>query len=352
MTDQWAAWRNALAGGRLDFGPKGQPPSGFYRHLTKRGIEAVAIWRTVDGEIKCRRSIFGDGSKMTADEIDELLASCGHYPISHELYLAVTKEGKDWPDEYQTRLTMSEIRDGVAWTPELGRSKLGYAVPENPRAVFGDNKPPEDLSADQQLSGQITALESIVKNWLKEIGGEPRSKAEADQMANFATKFAECKTAAESRHKTEKEPHLAAGRAVDALWFPIRDKAGALRKRCLDICNKWIDAEKARREEDARKANEEARRIAEERARHTDEPAQPVQEVVAEAVKIGNARTVSQRTRTVWKVTDLPAFAAYVAAMSSPPPDFIEACDKIANKLGSAGVAATGIEKTTVRSAA
>src|ERR1019366_1818843 len=121
--DQFAAYKIALAGGSMDFGPKGQPSSGYFKHNTKQGIEAVAIWRDKHGNLQCKRSIFGNGAKMTADEIDELLASCGHYPIPHDVWLAVTKEGKPWPIGYSTRLTMDEIKNGVTWTPELGRKK-------------------------------------------------------------------------------------------------------------------------------------------------------------------------------------------------------------------------------------
>lgn len=359
MTDQYDAWRRALTGKAIDFGPKGEPPSGFFRHLTKRGIEAVAVWRDGDGNLQCKRSIFGDGSKMTPEEIDELVGSCGHYPIPYELYTAVTRDGQLWPHEASTKLTMAEIKDGVGWTLELGRKKLGIQegaqaaddAADNPRGVVGNNQPLAP-SPVEVLSIRVEDISILVKDWLAEIGGAPRDKAEADRLADYASKFAELRSTAETEHKREKAPHLEAGRAVDAAWFPIRDKADALRKRCLEIAAKWMKAEEARRAEEARKANEEAKRRAEESARQTGAPAEPISEVKAEPVKIGHARTVSQRTRVVWRVTDLPAFANYLAKLDTPPPEFVEVCEKLANKLGKAGAKVPGIEKDSERSAA
>jgi hypothetical protein len=352
--DQYAEWRHALAGHIIDPGAKGAPPSGFFCNHTRNGLEAIAIWRDDDGTLKCKRSIYGDGSKMTPDEIDELFAACCRYPISYEIYVSVTKEGKPWPVEYQTRLSRDEIKNGVPWTPELGRAKLGLDVePDRDQStLIGHNRPPDDLTPDQVLANRIAELEAGVEKWLAEVGGVPRNKAEADTLANYAVKFADFRADADAKHKTEKEPHLAAGRAVDSKWFPIRDRAAALRKRCLAIVSTWINGENERRAEDARRANEEARRLAEQQARHSNGLPQPVDEVKPEPVKVGSARTITQRARIVWRVSDLPAFAAYLAGMNQPPPDFIEVCDKLANRIGAAGATAPGIERTTVRSAA
>ena len=355
MIDQWAAWRHALAGNRLDFGPKGEPPSGFYRQATRQGIEAIAIWRDGEGAIHCRRSIFGNGAKMGADEIDELLATCGHYPISHDLYMAVTKEGKEWPPEYATTLTAQEIKNCVPWTPELGRAKIGKDIEpaENPRAVAGGNNPPKDLTPDQNLAGQVNVMEAAVADWLKSIGGEPRNKAEADTLGNYAVKFADFKTTAEAAHKVEKEPHLIAGREVDAKWFAIRDRAAAVRKRCLDIVGKWIKTEQTKRAEEARKANEEAARLRAEQAKTADVAPPAVEEVKPEPVKVGTARSLSQRERQTWVVTDPAAYAAFLCKMETIPPDLTEVLNKIARRQGAAGITQIpGVTKQTVESVA
>jgi hypothetical protein len=359
----------------------------------------LAIWRDGGGALCCKRSIFGDGSKMTADEIDELISGpARHFPISYDLYLAVTRDGKPWPTEHTTRLTVAEEKAGVVWTEELGRAKLGvenrrylddlskyrsateietHAVetsgeltsptddsrelgdaraatlaspPDNPRAVIGGNQPPE-LTPAEALAARLNAVSADVVKWLGEIGGEPRTKIEADLLADYASKFSELKCLAETEHKIAKEPHLSAGRAVDALWFPLRDKASSLRKRCFDIADKWINAETARRAEEARKANEEARRRAAEAARETGSSAETVAEVKAEPVRIGNARTVSQRARAVYRVTDLQAGAAYIAAMGNPPTEFADVIEKIGRKMLDAGVKLTWIEKGSERKA-
>jgi hypothetical protein len=320
--DQFAAYKIALAGGKMDFGPKGQPSSGYFKHNTKQGIEAVAIWRDKHGAIQCKRSIFGDGAKMDTDQIDELLGQCGHYPIPHDVWLAVTKEGAPWPIGYDTRLSMGEIKQGVTWTPDLGRKKklvesefaeaAAASAPENPRAVEGDNAPPDESNwrDDEELAAQVAKLEEWVSSWLKVKKSVVENKDDADKLADYATKFGEYKAAAVAKHKVEKQPHLDAGRAVDTRWFAIRDKAEKLRARCLEIVSKYITGEKERRNAEAAPG------------------------VEPERVKVGNARAVSARERVVYVVDNPRMFCTYLLAMTMVPPDLTEALRLIAGRIG------------------
>jgi hypothetical protein len=353
IPDPYARWLAALDGKPLDLGARGDPPCGYYRFPIAKGDhageqEAVAIWRDPAGELCCARTIFGDGAGMTAMQIDEMFTS-EHYAIPYELYLAVTDKSEPWPELYTTRLRTKEIAAGVVWTEEWSRARLA-ADPEthdedgNPRAVMGDNDPPADLTPAQALAARIEALSKAVVGFLAKIGGKPTTKADADMVANYATKFKDFANEATQAHKVAKEPHLAAGRAVDSEWFPVRDTAEACRKKALALADAWMTTERARLAEEARKVNEAARREAEKAAAITGEAPAPVQEVAPAPVKIGTGRTVSQRTRKVWVVTDLPKFVAYLAAMEPPNADLAEVCRMLANRLGAAGVAAPGIE--------
>jgi hypothetical protein len=379
--DQFAAYKVALAGGKMDFGPKGQPSSGYFKHNVKQGIiEAVAIWRDKHGALQCKRSIFGDGAKMDADQIDELLASCGHYPIPHDVWLAITKEGKPWPLGYNTRLTMDEIKRGVTWTPELGRKKMlveselaedkakaenfkqavaeefpaatatkdlpdgeAGAGGESSPAPIGHNNPPDESNwrDDEELAAQVAKLEEWVSSWLKVKKSAIDNKDDADKLADYATKFGEYKATAVAKHKVEKQPHLDAGREVDTRWFAIRDKADKLRVRCLEIVSKYIRGEQDRR--NATAATENAK-IADE---GTTRPA-----VEAERVKVGNARSVSARDRVVYVVDNPRMFCGYLLSLTAVPPDLTEALRLLAARLGPAmekiGQVVPGITKTTV----
>ncbi|MDR3463301.1 MAG: hypothetical protein P4L76_13400 [Beijerinckiaceae bacterium] len=131
--NQWARWQRAIEGHRIET-ERGNPPSGYFMQPTKKPdpqhLEAICVYRDEDGTLRCIRNVFGDGSNMNADQIEELVASCCFYPISYETYVAVAEEGAPWPPEYATRLTMKEQAAGVAWTPALGRKKLGLDLAE------------------------------------------------------------------------------------------------------------------------------------------------------------------------------------------------------------------------------
>ena len=241
VTDQFARWRHALAGHLIDFGDRGDPASGYYRNPTSKGMEVVAIFRDDLGLVQCIRNIFGDGSEMTLDEIDELFGTCGRYPIPYDLYQAIAERGEPWPEIHQTRLRTKDITAGIVWTEAWARAQLAAQLEThdedgNPRAVIGGNHPPEDLSPDRALAKRILDLDILVDTWLTKIGGLPTTQAEAEVLGNYANKFKDFENEAVAAHKREKEPHLKAGREVDAKWFgPVRDKAGTSRQRIIAL---------------------------------------------------------------------------------------------------------------------
>lgn len=365
ITDQFDRWRRAVAGEPLEI-ERHNPASGYYRRFADaKRIEAIAVWRDDSDALKCWRNVYGDGSRMDADDIDMLFADKNMLAVPYEVFQAVTEGGAEWPSIYHVKLRTKDMNAGVIWTetwataqvasaavfvdPEEAQElsakidKIDHEMTENPRAIIGDNAPPE-RTPEETLADKITAKGEQLAAALKAMGGKPTTKSEADQVANYAVKFKDLANEATTAHKVEKEPHLTAGRDVDGRWFPVRDKAEECRKRALKIADEWTNAEKVRRAEEARLANEAARKRAEAEAKITGEAAAPIEEVVPEKVKLGTGRTVSQRTVQVWTVTDLPAFLTYLGAMETTPPDLLEACEKVARKLGSAGVRAPGIE--------
>lgn len=343
--EQYDRWARALRGEKLDLGERGDPPSGYFRFPSSKGQEAVAVWRNENG-LNCWRNIFGDGSKMDADAIDMLFAG-EHYVIPYDLFVAVTERGEEWPPEYMTRLRTKDINAGVVWTIEWARQQLSHAeinaAAENPHAVIGGNDLPES-TPDQVLAEKIKALGQHLATMLGSWGGKPRNQAEVDQIGVYANKFKDFENEATAAHKAEKEPHLAAGRAVDSKWFgPVRDKAIASRQRVLAIAKEFIDAENKRRAEKTRVANEAARKAAESEAKITGETPAPVTEVVPEVAKVSTLRGRQTPTK-VWTVTKPAKFATYALSLETPPPDLIEALNKLARKWGPAGVTAPSME--------
>jgi hypothetical protein len=323
--NDWTYWASALNGEFIeDLIQRGNPQSGFYRDRSKR---AVAIWRDDDGALQC--AVSSGYIPRHADEIDEIFGFVCRSPITRELFM--------------------HIRNGGAW-PET--------VPDTERGI-GDNNPPEDLTPDKALAYEIASLETQCRSWLVSLpDGKPSNKVEADLAANYADKFLAFEKRAIELHKAEKEPHLKAGREVDAKWFaPVRDVAKSLKEKINAIALAWARAEDNRKAEEARKANEELRRIANEeniRMRGAADvsgtvaslPPVAVVEVVPEKTKVGTSRARSAPApKPVYVITDLPAFAAHLAAFENPPPEFMEACRTIANRLGAAGANPPGVEK-------
>lgn len=348
MTDDFARWRNALAGQPMDFGAKNDPACGYYRNLTPKGIEAVGIFKEGD-EIKCWRNVYGDGSKMSIDEIDELFGNVGRYPIPYEIFNHAASGG-EWPAEYGTRLTMKEIQANVAWTPEYGRKKLGadlekYDEDGNERPGLGHNNPPEDLTPDKALAKRILDLGTQLGTWLKQIGGTVTTQAEADVLGNYANKFKDFENEAVAAHKAEKAPYLEKSREIDSKWFaPVKDKAIASRDKVIAMIRSFEAAENAKRVEAARLANEAARAAAQTQARIDDALVSAMPEIVPDASKVTTLRGGSRKP-TGPLVIDLPAFLAHCAAMDSLPPDIVDAAEKVARKWRSAGICAPGMEK-------
>lgn len=361
--DQYQRYFDALDGKPLDLGERGDPPSGFYRFApwktdADKKQTTIALWRGEAGEIFVEKNFY-EPKEMTALEADDLFTN-QHVAISQELYESRrTKALADaWPEIHTTYLRTVDIKAGVVWTEEWARKRLSANVEThdergNPRAVAGDNNPP-DATPVEALTARIKAIGSQFAAILKEWGSdEPRTKAEGDLAANFAVKFKELENEAVAAHKIEKAPHLAAGQAVDEKWRAPRDLATKSRARILALCSSFIDKENARQQAEVDAANKAAREAAAREAKATGEAPAPVAETKAEPIKLGNGgRTVSQRVKDAWNVTDYVVFTGYLVQNDAVSPALKEAFDVCATNLGKANIKAPGMAQTEVRKAA
>lgn len=162
------------------------PQIGYYRTKGGKGRvpEPVAIYEDGDQLIALRGNAVVDAG--------EIWTWVCQRPISYETYQAVAERGEPWPDMDAT----------VA-------------------AQIGDNNPPTDEA--ELLREQIAAAKAGVSEYAKISDDETAAKAQS-----LRSRLLELKGQAEKAHKAEKDPHLKAGREVDAKWLPVaKDAAGA-----------------------------------------------------------------------------------------------------------------------------
>jgi hypothetical protein len=316
--DDFDRWRRAVAGQPLDL-ERGNPPSGYFRRFADQfRIEAIAVWRE-DDKPMCWRNVYGDGSKMDADDIDMLFADKNILAVPYDVFQAVTEGGAAWPVIYQVKLRTKDMTAGVRWTKEWAAEQLLAAkvmaepapetisAEESPPAA-GHNNPP---ALDAELAAKIVTKGKELGKTLEEWGGAPRNQAEADLVGVYANAFKDFENRATDAHKAEKEPFLKAGKEVDAKWFtPVRDKAIAFRAKALEIVRAFAKSEDSRKAEEAARVNAENRRRAEAEAKISGEPVATIEEVKPEATKISTLRGPSPKTKD-WVMTDPAAVFAY-----------------------------------------
>ena len=334
------------------------PAPGESRKNPKVIFEPVAIWKDGD-EWACAKPGF---CPTKQDEIDELFSRVCRDAVPEDVYRAVV-EGGMWPDQVEERAAAERTepeRLGPTETQEAmygqGRSisqeNMGVErdyEDEDARAKIGDNSgaaSPSEIMADR-----IADVNQQIADWLKEIGGKITTDEQADKAANFAALLGELEKEAEALHKVEKAPWLEGGRTVDAAWKPLIEKAATSKGRVKrDYVTPYL-VEKQRRIDAEAKAERE--RIAAERAKAEQEAAAAGVEPPApelppapepERVKAGTrgGRATALRTVKVGEITDLPALAAFIAGMSTPPAEFVEVCKKLAEKMMKAGVTVPG----------
>ncbi len=330
MTDEFHYWREALAGNKMAIHAD-HPQSGYYRKRESKGGPwlPVAIWTPKGGDAQVARV----ADKMV-DPLD-VWTWVADNPVDKAAAQQAFKTGT-WPGD----------------------------APAVTAAPMGDNNPPSEpvelIPLEVQAADEFLAKVGVIK-----------TQVDSDIASNKVGNLRDLKKKAEAAHKTEKEPHLAAGRAVDAKYKPKIDDADGAVKRLLAAVTVYQNAEAARlrKEAEAKAAAERAayekqlaaqRAAAEKEAAATQttleeildatpappppKPAEPVK------VKSGGAtgRGVSLRTVKVATVTDYDK--AMVALRDHP--EMRELVQKLADRACKAGVPLAGVEYSTQQVAA
>ena len=216
---QW--WRKALARNRLPI-HDGELRCGLYRW----GNRAVAIWQT-------------GGSKPHDKKVETHIAINGVEQFTDTL---MVQEG--WPHiskEPVTPQVYIACRD-AGWKRPGGNA---IAEASNTAIGVGHNAAPADTSPEM-LSEQLGELEREAQRLLD--AGAAKTQAGVDEAARVADALSNLQKRVVDLHKVAKEPHLRAGRAVDAIWFPIRDAAYEIKSKIkLVVVTPFLRAEEDRR---------------------------------------------------------------------------------------------------------
>lgn len=158
----------------------------------------------------------------------------------------------------------------------LQKQTMPLAV-DNPRAVIGDNAPPEPTPYELAKK----AVEDIYGETIQWLDGKPiDSQALADGVANLLTEIRKAERLADEARKDEKEPLDDAIKEIQARYAPliadtkaVRGKTIIAAQACKAALQPWLLAEDRRIKEEARLAREEAdrqRREAEDALRASD----------------------------------------------------------------------------------
>ena len=263
------------------------PVPGTYRgNAVKDGpIVPIIITREADqewGGFVARAYLGG-----RAVPVDRVWPNCAKNPVPKEWHDAYMRSG-GWQDEH--------IADIQAFVD---------------RGAIGGNNPPTDPA--EVLRDQIEAAAAGVKDYATITDAEHAARAQSlrSRLTGLAKE-------ADTARKTEKEPHLSAGRAVDAKWNPIVDRAqggaDAIRKALSD----YATASTVK-----------------------TEPA------TKETIKGGSGRAASVTSKIIVdEVTDWPAL---ILAMQNNE-ELRELVLKLANKAVAVGATVPGVTTKTVRS--
>ena len=325
--DQFSAWREALRTGKPVAYERGQPTAGYYKRRSRnqdRSIrwDVVAIWQDA-GEWIC--AVSGGYAPRNADEIEELFANVNATPISYEMFTLIS-DGGTWPEDVAP----------VETAPDLA---------------------PHEVAA-----AELKAQQDAAKAWALALGGKPATQEQADKAANYAETFGKIEKSSDKARAAEKEPHLEAGRAVDAKWKPITEGAALAKKWAKGLSEDYARAEAARRQREADEANRKARAEYEAAKARADQeaalaakgvvvpqfapPPEPPKVIAAEPVKLGTgSRRQSLRKVATWEITDSTAMLKFFAERNIKSDALLAAALADAKTLMAAGIEVPGVVK-------
>ena len=143
-----------------------------------------------------------------------------------------------------------------AWTQDKWPDGTPTTAVDGPPAM-GDNLPTDPT---ERLLAQVTDAIAGATEFLDDVAAKP-DMTRANTARNKQAELLGFKATADAMHKSEKQPHLDAGRAVDDT-YRFRESLDALSKRLNRLFTSIAAAEEARLQAEAQKKFEEERAAA------------------------------------------------------------------------------------------
>lgn len=197
----------------------------------------------------------------------------------------------------------------------------------------GHNNPP----ADAAYSLHVDELFALLSDTL--AGGDVDSDDKESAIDALMDDFRKASKDADKARTDEKKPHLEAGKAVDAKWKPVTEKADRGVTACKDALTPYRVAKQKAKDEAARKAREEAEareKAAQEALRQSDDlEAKFAAEQELEAAKklSQSANRIDRQAtglRTSWEAEITDRAAALRHYLKQNPAQFLELIEQLA----------------------
>lgn len=300
-------WRDKRAGKTVPL--HDIPMQGYYawRPSKNQPPLPVAIWYNKNGDL-CVKV----GSEMKANGASYWLG-CMRNDISYEVYKDVAQAGQPWPNEL-----VFEAADGSTESTMAGHNS-------------GDD--------DETLRENIREWTERARRALKK--GNPETQAEADIIADLATKLHEMSEEGAQRRVKEGKPHFEAHREITGKWNAFISPAEEEVKRLKAAGAVFARAEKKRREDEAREAARVAKEAGQDPAGIT---------VTAAPVRMGTrgkAVTMVKQSYVDYgedKRKGVAAGFAFLGALENVPPDVMDVVDKALKRILTSGIPIPGLK--------
>lgn len=300
QTPEYRWWRHALSRDRLPIHDE-HPESGIYRW----GNRAVEIW--TDPDLKQQTCVV-DGELYDMMLCRQNWVSISRDPVTPQVYRHKLKTGQ-WPGHNEVAVRVDKAIQNSVQDQNL---ETGNQPPEGPELMIS----------------QLDELERDAQRLISQ--GAAKDQARADEAAKLADVIEKVERKADELHKTAKAPHLEAGRALDRIFFPIRDRALVLKRRLKElVIAPFLKADQVVREAAT--------------AALVAQGADPAHVTDKTAKAAGHTRTTSLRTTKRAVIDDYVVLLSHLA----DHPDIKAAVEKIANTSARAGVTLPGMHIET-----
>lgn len=185
-------------------------------------------------------------------------------------------------------------------------------------SATGHNNPPPH----EAMAMHVDDLFQLVSDTTE--GAEVKTDAQEAALADLLDQIRQAEKDAEQQRKTEKEPHLEAGRMVDAAWKPVKAKCEAAAAHIKGLLTPYRVEKQRAKDEAERRAREEAEALEKAAQEKLQKPEHLQAKFDAETeLKAAKKLTVAAnrtareatglRTRKVANVTDRRAALNWIA---------------------------------------